>query len=45
MPVGDSDIWPDIVGTRGGKSKLEITEDWNMNKGMKESEILDNQTI
>ena len=45
MPMGDSDTQPDIVVIGERRSELGVVEDWSMNKGGKEREILNNQTI
>ena len=45
MLAADSGTWPDIVGTGGEGSELGMAEDWNIDRGEKEREILNNQTI
>ena len=42
MFVEDLGTWADIVGTGKEGSELGMTEDWNMNRGGKEREILNN---
>ena len=45
MPVGDSGIWPDIIGTGKRGSELGMVGDWSMGKGREEREISNNWTI
>ena len=45
MLVEDSGTWPNIVGIEEKGSELGMVEDWNIDRGGKEREILSNQTI
>ena len=42
MPMEDLGTWPNIVGIEKERSELGMVEDWNMDRGGGEREILNN---